>query len=324
MIEQSSRNTQIDVLRGIGCIYVILGHLHPGILETHIYSFHMFLFFFLSGYLYRKSSLKNVVSKNLKKLIVPFLLGGGIAELISFILTEPIEGGAVSALFYYNGVLTWNRPIWFLLVLFEATVLTHLLERFTVCYYLSVVVSIVIGCLLQGTNYSFGLSILPVAYSWIGIGYLSNKALKKVFNAYGKSQYIIFAASAVLNVCFSYVLNTRISMVGSYYGNYIYAFIAGFFGIVMYWYISKWIHSNIAIERFGKHGVLLITTQYIIFRFLSELTVYLFDYDIWNEKSLLKALIITVIVAIMYYLVFIVEEKLIYSYKKCVRSIQRK
>lgn len=320
MIEQSSRNSQIDVLRGIGCIYVILGHLHPGILETHIYSFHMFLFFFLSGYLYRKSSLKNIVTKNLKKLVVPFLCGGGVAELISLILSEPIEGGAVPALFYYKGVLTWNRPIWFLLVLFEATVLTHLLERFTLCYYLSVVVSIVIGFLIQGTNYSFGLSILPVAYSQVGIGYFSNKALKKVFNAHGKAQYIFFTVFVVLNICFSYVLNTRISMVGSYYGNYVYAFIAGFSGIVMYWYISKWICSNKILERFGKHGVLLITTQYIIFRFFSELTKYLFNYDIWKESSLVKALIVANIVAILYYLFFIIEDRFLDGFKKSIKS----
>lgn len=47
----------IDVLKGIGIILVVLGHLNPGIyLETWIYSFHMFLFFFLSGHIFKKKT----------------------------------------------------------------------------------------------------------------------------------------------------------------------------------------------------------------------------------------------------------------------------
>ena len=47
------REPYIDCLRGTVIIFVVLGHLNPGmILETWIYSFHMFLFFFLSGYLF--------------------------------------------------------------------------------------------------------------------------------------------------------------------------------------------------------------------------------------------------------------------------------
>ncbi len=39
---------------------VVLGHLNPGIyLEKWIYSFYMFLFFFLSGYVFNKK--KNVM-----------------------------------------------------------------------------------------------------------------------------------------------------------------------------------------------------------------------------------------------------------------------
>lgn len=41
----------VDALKGFGIFCVTLGHLscHP-LIEAHIYSFHMFLFFFLSGF----------------------------------------------------------------------------------------------------------------------------------------------------------------------------------------------------------------------------------------------------------------------------------
>ena len=42
------RRKDIDILKGIGIILVVLGHVKPEMyVEKWIYSFHMFLFFFL-------------------------------------------------------------------------------------------------------------------------------------------------------------------------------------------------------------------------------------------------------------------------------------
>ena len=52
-IGEKMREKWVDILKGMGIIFVCLGHLSPGIFtETHIYSFHMPLFFFISGYLF--------------------------------------------------------------------------------------------------------------------------------------------------------------------------------------------------------------------------------------------------------------------------------
>ena len=45
------RDYSIDVARGIACLLVIIGHIHstPALLHTWVYSFHMPLFFAISG-----------------------------------------------------------------------------------------------------------------------------------------------------------------------------------------------------------------------------------------------------------------------------------
>ena len=43
----------INVLKGIGILSVVVGHIVPGILSVIIYMFHMPLFFLISGYLFK-------------------------------------------------------------------------------------------------------------------------------------------------------------------------------------------------------------------------------------------------------------------------------
>lgn len=57
------RNSQLDILKGIGISLVLVGHVsRNGVLNNWIYSFHMPLFFFISGALYYLS--KKVDSKS--------------------------------------------------------------------------------------------------------------------------------------------------------------------------------------------------------------------------------------------------------------------
>lgn len=308
-VERVSRNREIDVLRGIGCVYVVLGHLHPGELEAHIYSFHMFLFFFLSGYLHKKKTMKAVIISGTKTLLLPFLCAGVLSHIVSLLLHEPIQGNLIQSLFYINGELTWNRPIWFLLVLFEATLITHLIERWSFLYIVSIGLCTLYGYFLQNTNYSFGLSILPVAYSWIGIGYISKKYLSRLFDIEKKYQLLIIMIAAAANYCCTYRLNTRISVLGSYYGNYIFAFIAGYFGIIMYWFIAKLIARNSMLETLGKHGVAMLSTQYLILKILQKISTASFGYDIWREVSLMKAIPVTAAISLCYYTIFIVSDR---------------
>ena len=58
-MEIQERKKYIDILKGIGIFYVILGHVtHTSFLFRYIYSFHMPLFFFISGMLFVPSLYK--------------------------------------------------------------------------------------------------------------------------------------------------------------------------------------------------------------------------------------------------------------------------
>lgn len=76
--EITAGNEVIDVLRGIGILLMVAGHMHFSALFNHyIFSFHMPLFFTVSGYCYRypEHFAKSLRSKT-KKLLIPYAFFG--------------------------------------------------------------------------------------------------------------------------------------------------------------------------------------------------------------------------------------------------------
>lgn len=79
---QDNRDELWDVLKGIGIILVILGHM--GLWNEFIYSFHMPLFFFLSGVLYKNRTCKELISYIKLRLLIPYLIWSVGLTLIAY------------------------------------------------------------------------------------------------------------------------------------------------------------------------------------------------------------------------------------------------
>lgn len=93
MQETTARNTKIDLLKGFLIIFVILGHAIPGNVNTVIsryliYSFHMPMFFGISGYLFNTDKTFKP-TKYIKRIIIPYV----IAALVFFVLNFDFNAG---------------------------------------------------------------------------------------------------------------------------------------------------------------------------------------------------------------------------------------
>ena len=77
----SDRLTFIDILKGIGIVFLIMGHMGFGNdFDFYIHGFHMPLFFFVSGYLFNiKRTFCEVISRKFKALIIPYASFGMVA-----------------------------------------------------------------------------------------------------------------------------------------------------------------------------------------------------------------------------------------------------
>ncbi len=131
----------IDALKGLGIITVVIGHTcNPDSnLATFIFSFHMPLFFFISGYLFNLNKYKNnfslLFSSSAERLLKPYLMTFFIVNLFSYLFLRNIYpysflGGSMWTLlnwFNYgvgypikglSPIISPIGPMWFLCCLF--------------------------------------------------------------------------------------------------------------------------------------------------------------------------------------------------------------
>lgn len=132
-----TRNSTIDIAKGIGIILVVVGHnwlvLHEkGEIHRVIFSFHIPLFFFLAGVFLRESdSLKSLASSKADALLKPYLVvlllaGLGNTWLGSTSWTKYLLG----VVYATGGTIAWNwEPLWFLPHLLLALLFSWVIVR---------------------------------------------------------------------------------------------------------------------------------------------------------------------------------------------------
>ena len=77
------RNRELDILKGVGILLMIFDHVHFGEhVHTYIQSFHMPLFFIISGYLWKQRSLTQTIARRTKTLCVPYCVFSVLAFLL--------------------------------------------------------------------------------------------------------------------------------------------------------------------------------------------------------------------------------------------------
>ena len=74
------RNAVVDSYKGIGIFLMMMGHIgFGGFVDHTIHAFHMPMFFFVSGFLFKETAdrpLKAIFSRKMRSLLVPYFLFG--------------------------------------------------------------------------------------------------------------------------------------------------------------------------------------------------------------------------------------------------------
>ena len=243
----TNRNQTIDVVKGIGIILVVFGHNWISLKGNHeifrvIFSFHMPLFFFLSGIFLKESTPFRVFLKSrTDTLLKPYfvvLAALGITQLLWAI----IKGSVISQkLYYFVGLaygtgqtISW-APFWFLPHLFIssffALIILNIIKRRSWMTVVSIVMlSIGIHFIdplyrpnLTNVGYisinhlpglPWSLDLMPITSSFIVVGYLLRDWVKTMtFNPIG------FLLSIIIFSCLHYYFDETIDLNERIYGN---------------------------------------------------------------------------------------------------------
>jgi acyltransferase len=138
----------IDALKGFGIILVVFAHyILPVALDTYIFSFHMPLFFFISGFLLNfvkyAESATDFIKGRFRSLIVPYFSFALLTCLFYFLLDEAYSPGFTSIKFFeadipymiysilyaLSPMIAYNGPLWFLTCLFVTELLFYWLAK---------------------------------------------------------------------------------------------------------------------------------------------------------------------------------------------------
>lgn len=195
--DMQARDETIDTLRGIGIIFVVLGHLlsdgphntlyNDGQLYRYIYSFHMPLFFILSGYCFKyRDTFKGYLIHKLKTLALPYYASVFISIFFTICFSNIYDFNRfVDALILSGTNLAYvnNFALWFYPVIFLASIIFYWMYILLKKVYINVVLIIVLSfCVfwfdtnflvqfLHGEISVWGLSVVPQAVLFMCVGY---------------------------------------------------------------------------------------------------------------------------------------------------------
>ena len=140
----------MDIAKGIGIICVILGHMGIDDVGSIIYSFHMPMFFLISGYFMKEYSLREVFQKRSRRLLPPYFLTcimvivlDTLKNLISVLLHKKTGNYLICKVFYWLYAMVYGAgtehiepfrivpigAVWFLLALLWASCIVCFAEK---------------------------------------------------------------------------------------------------------------------------------------------------------------------------------------------------
>ncbi len=276
----------LDILKGIGIILVIIGHSHvQSRVGDLIYSFHMPLFFFLSGILFDAKKDKHVVDllkRRLFTIIVPYIIFYIFLLLFQTYIEVPLYDykyvnftHQLVGLFYgspYKDFMLFNA-IWFLPTLISVEVVYYAVQKRVKLSWLKIFIIFMlfgVGCFLGKR----GLSLLPwgmtqalVVLPFYMLGHYLHPVIQKCANSefaflcnYREkvSRYIAPFFFAVLFIVLYIFLPTDMDIKSAYISPLISGVLVAFAGVLFMVSVSIWIRNCSWIEFIGRNTLIII------------------------------------------------------------------
>ena len=275
ILKNKDRIEWIDIAKGFCIFLVVLGHTGiPKLLSAWIWSFHMPLFFFVSGILFNSSkysTLKFFFNNRLKTLIRPYI----IFSIVVFIWSKFLNYNLLSLKFYELYAGWQGMALWFIPVLFSTEIFFYTIKKYFkhVPYILlTLLILSIIGyvCYLNSFHLPFKLEVVLTSVLFYGIGNLSGKYIIYFFE---KTKLIIlifdliilFILSLWISVINKPVLDMAFNIIGHYFTTYFGAFLGISFMFVISVLLSR-ISTNF-IDYFKKIISYLGRNTFVILAF---------------------------------------------------------
>lgn len=280
----------IDNLKFIGILLVIIGH-NDTRLTTYIYSFHMPLFFLMSGIVFNKEkwgagTFKDFIKNRANSLLLPYFVLAMILYIIwipmavlqEMPLTKEVLIKNFIGIFYVNGAhefMTWGVPMWFLPCLFLVNIIFYVIyNKFKSYTPLVLIIMSVVGyCLgFVPLKMPWSIDVAVTSVFFYGVGFL----LKDIIYRYEVS--IKKLPILIILIIISFILsklNGRVDLYSKVYNNYFFFYGAAIFGSIYMVLLVKLLPKNNIFTFIGKNTLPILAFHIVAVQVIKSILTIL-------------------------------------------------
>ena len=284
----------IDNLKTVGIFCVVYGHTLGIIVSigVWIYSFHIPLFFLVSGYLlkskYLEKDFKAFFIKTTKSIIPPYIIFSIIGYLFWLLISRHFGNDAgqamnvfepLFAILYgtssHDSIQLTPIVLWFFPCLYVAQLLTYWVFRPAklIIVLLFSIALMIVGVLIPHNIFlPFELEDALIAQFFVTLGCIAKK--KNIMGYLCTHKSYIWALLLIATGSIASYMNGRVDMRSAYYGNVLY-FLCSSIGITMGIAIicSKFPATKLS-ENISENTVMIFPLHFLVFSCFSAIYVY--------------------------------------------------
>ena len=318
----------VDIAKTIGIFLVVFAHLTiPEMWYKLINSFHMPLFFFISGYLFNQSryTFKSLLKKKFSVLIVPYFFFAILSFLFWYFIESNFKSDekTTSTTFNYligipyatpdKDYLDYNLPIWFLPCLFVLEVIYFSIVKWVLKWWqLVITIFLFIIGLFINNSLSFrlpwGLDVALCSLIFFQIGNFTRGFKFSKKQIIRKTKFFRMILGLILSLIFFYsgYLNSMDNSVIIYlcrFHNIILFFITAISGIALTLLMSeslggiKCTQFQNVFHFFGKNTLIILCLHILVISVIKGIFLYTLNIELdFYYDSVLKNLFMTVFV----------------------------
>lgn len=343
----NGRLVVFDVVKGLGMLLVIYAHVnYQTEVLTTIYSFHMPLFFIVSGMLFdrkRFPDFKTFIRRKAVTLICPYVLFYllSILYLIAVkLVAEGFSGLEWQRYFTYflqmflsqGSARSVNAPLWFVPCLFATEIIYFFVSSLNrksivlVCTFLSA-----LGWILESGLIPFDNTLLPwsldsalFAIGFYALGNVLSDNLKTVFVAVekNKNKRLFCAAVALvflaITVCVG-LYNGKVSLGSKILNNGVLLYLSGITGTIFIFATAFIFESDKLLRYVGRNSFYVMSVHYLIREFIL-LCCRSLDIPKYNKASMVETIIpVLIVFALSLLVTFVYNQAKIFVLRKIKR-----
>lgn len=276
MVKRIERLEYLDLSKGLGIILIILGHIYEinNPITMFAYSFHIPLFFIISGMLLKYTDIesrnfKYILIKKFKSLIIPYIS----FELLVIFLLMIKHGFTLQEFKTYinNSIFMYSNAgtTWFLVTLFFAEVIFLLLKKYTKSDIITIILSsilTIIALTIKADNHN----ILVVFRCFVAIGFLAfgYYTFELVYNK--DMNFINILILFIFNYAMIY-FNGFVDLFSLQYNNIVIYIVCSITGSMATIFLFKKVYYLKLLSYLGTNTLIIMATHQVIINYLNKI-----------------------------------------------------